>query len=72
MQGSVIWHVAEAEALGARVDYVIDLKTGAPIGKLEDQIRSVIVGLVRAFGDISVKDSPVRVLLEAGLAPCRP
>ena len=48
---------------------MIDLKTGKPIGKPEDQIRSVIVGLVREFSDTYIKQSPVRGLLEAGLAP---
>jgi len=69
VQGSVNWRVADAECLGARVDYVIDLKTGQHTGKPEDQIKSVIVGLVREFADTYIKNSGVRSLLEAGLAP---
>lgn len=69
VQGSVNWRVADAEVLGQRVDYVIDLKNGQPVGKPEDQIKSVIIGLVREFGDTYVKNSGVRALLEAGLAP---
>ncbi|MEP0506298.1 MAG: SPFH domain-containing protein [Paracoccaceae bacterium] len=69
VQGSVNWRVADAEVLGQRVDYAIDLKTGQPIGKPEDQIKSVIIDLVREFGDTYIKDSGVRALLEAGLAP---
>ena len=45
------------------------MKNGQPVGKPEDQIRSVITGLVREFGDTYIKDSGVRTLLEAGLAP---
>ena len=69
LQGSVYWRVADAEVLGARVDYVIDLRSGQYAGKPEDQIKSVIIGLVREFGDTYVKNSGVRELLEAGLAP---
>ena len=69
VQGSVNWRVENAEILGKRVDYTIDLRDGLPISKPEDQIRSVIIDLVREFSDTYIKNSGVRALLESGLAP---
>ncbi len=69
VQGSVTWRVVAAEALSQRVDYTIDLKKGQYNGKPEDQIRSVLSGLVRQFADSYLKGKDVRTLLEAGLSP---
>lgn len=69
VQGSVIWRVGDADRLGERVDFGIDVNKGVRLGKPEEQIKSVLTGLVREFADTYLKDKGVRELLEAGLAP---
>lgn len=69
IQGSVIWRVADADKVASRVDFGIDINKGVPLGKPEEQIKSVLTGLVRAFGDAYLKDMGVRAVLEAGLSP---
>ncbi|TQV78468.1 SPFH domain-containing protein [Denitrobaculum tricleocarpae] len=69
VQGVVSWRVVDAQRLGERVDFSIDLKSGRSAGKPQDQIRSVLNGLVREFADTHLKKYGVRELLEKGLAP---
>ncbi len=69
IQGSVIWRVADADRIAARVDFGIDVNKGNRLDKPEEQIKSVLTGLVREFADTYLKDKGVRDLLEAGLAP---
>ncbi|MEO0412847.1 MAG: SPFH domain-containing protein [Pseudomonadota bacterium] len=69
VQGSVIWRVADADKVATRIDFGIDINRGVRLGKPEDQIKSVLTGLVREFCDAYLKDKGVRALLEAGLSP---
>lgn len=69
VQGSVIWRVADANKVASRVDFGIDIRKGIRLGKPEEQIKSVLTGLVREFADAYLKESGVRDLLEAGLSP---
>lgn len=69
VQGSVIWRVADADKVASRVDFGIDINKGIRLGKPEEQIKSVLNGLVREFADAYLKDKGVRDLLEAGLSP---
>lgn len=69
VQGSILWRVADAQRLAERVDFTIDLKTGQPISHPEDQIRSILTGLVREFSDTYLKALGVRDALDGGLAP---
>lgn len=69
VQGSVIWRVADADKVASRVDFGIDINKGVRLGKPEEQIKSVLNGLVREFADAYLKDKGVRDLLEAGLSP---
>ncbi|MDF1735449.1 MAG: SPFH domain-containing protein [Minwuia sp.] len=69
VQGSVLWRVTDAEVLSRRVDFTIDLSGGGHVSKPQDQIQSVLTGLVRQFADTYLKHMDVRQLLEAGLAP---
>ncbi len=69
VQGSIIWRVADADKVAARIDFGIDIKKGQRLGNPEDQIKSVLTGLVREFADAYLKDKGVRDLLEAGLSP---
>ncbi|SEW46079.1 SPFH domain / Band 7 family protein [Cognatiyoonia koreensis] len=69
VQGSVIWRVADADKIASRVDFGIDVNKGVRLDKPEEQIKSVLTGLVRTFADAYLKDKGVRELLEAGLSP---
>ena len=69
VQGSVIWRVGDADKIASRVDFGIDINKGVRLGKPEEQIKSVLTGLVREFADAYLKDKGVRNLLEAGLSP---
>ena len=69
VQCAVVWRVADAARLGERVDFTIDWRSGAPLAKPEDQIRSVLTGLVLQFADTYLKQTGVQALLIAGLAP---
>lgn len=69
VQGSVIWRVADANIIASRVDFGIDINKGVRLGKPEEQINSVLTGLVREFADAYLKDKAVRDVLEAGLSP---
>ncbi len=69
VQGSVIWRVVDADKVASRVDFGIDINKGIRLGKPEEQIKSVLTGLVREFADTYLKDKGVRDLLEAGLSP---
>jgi len=69
VQGSVIWRVSDADRIASRVDFGIDINKGGRLGKPEEQIKSVLTGLVREFADAYLKDKGVRDVLEAGLSP---
>eukprot|EP00439_Symbiodinium_sp_Y106_P087453 s1_g55.t1 len=69
VQGVVLWRVSEPVVLGDRVDFTIDVTDGAHLGEPEEQIQSVLTGLVREFSDTYLKQFGVRELLEKGLAP---
>ncbi|MGH1416189.1 MAG: SPFH domain-containing protein [Pelagimonas sp.] len=69
VQGTVIWRVADADKVASRIDFGIDINQGAHLGKPEEQIQSVLNGLVSEFADAYLKDKGVRDLLEAGLSP---
>ncbi|MEZ5713772.1 MAG: SPFH domain-containing protein [Paracoccaceae bacterium] len=69
VQGTVLWHVADPARLAERVDFTLDLNTGAWLAEPEEHIRSLLIGLAREFTDGYLKTHGVRALLEAGLAP---
>ena len=69
VQGSIIWRVADADRVANRIDFGIDVNKGARLGKPEDQVKSILTGLVREFADTYLKEKGVRELLEAGLSP---
>jgi len=68
VQGTVIWRVADAERLGDRVDFTIDLMTGKPAGQPIESIAEVVISLAREFADSHLKAAGVRALLEQGVA----
>lgn len=68
VQGTVIWRVADAERLGDRVDFTLNLSTGQHTGQPIEAIGDVVISLAREFADSHLKASGVRDLLEQGVA----
>lgn len=68
-QGTIIWSVVDVDKLAERVDFAVDLTTGAHLADPQDHINRVLNGLAREFADSYIKKLGVRALLEAGLAP---
>ena len=69
VQGAVVWRVADPTILGNRVDFTIDLKTGALVAQPINQINAVLTGLVRQYTHAYLQQQGVRDLLKAGAAP---
>lgn len=69
VQGTILWAVADVASLSDRVDFSVDLKTGAQIGTPEDHITRILIGLAQELADSYVRMQGVQALLEAGLAP---
>ncbi len=69
--GSIIWRVSDAELLGDRKDFTIDLGRGNLVGQPIDQINDQIGSLGRRIIAAYVKNSGVRNILEAGVEPLR-
>jgi hypothetical protein len=67
--GTVIWRVIAPEALGDRMDFAIDLKSGRHIGEPMDQLDTVLVSLVRQSANSYLTRFGVREVLDAGIAP---
>ena len=69
VQGSIVWRVEDPERLGDRLDFSIDLATGARTGQPIDQVNDQIGALARRFLAAHVKGRGIREILEAGVAP---
>ena len=69
VQGTLMWRVANPAILGDRIDFTVDLDLGLHTGQPIDHINAVLAGLVQQFANAYLKQSGVRELLKAGLAP---
>lgn len=69
VQGSIIWRVSNAEVLGERIDFTIDLGSGGLLGQPIDQINDQVGSLSRRYIAAYVKSNGVRGILEAGVGP---
>lgn len=69
VQGGIVWRIVDAEKLGERIDFTIDLATGLIVGKPIDQINNMLVTLARRFTSAYLKENPVRTALENGVEP---
>lgn len=69
VQGSLVWRVADAEKLGERIDFTLDLQLGLHVGQPLDQINNTLVNLARRFTAAYLKGLGVRDVLERGIAP---
>lgn len=69
VQGSIVWRVADAEILGARMDFTVDPWSGALLGQPMDQINDLIGAQGRRIISAHVNERSVREILEAGVGP---
>jgi regulator of protease activity HflC (stomatin/prohibitin superfamily) len=69
VQGSIEWRALDAEKLGSRIDFTIDLASGQVVGKPIDQINNLLGSLGRRFIASYLNGNSVRAILEAGVEP---
>ncbi len=68
-QGLITWRVADPEGLAERLDFMIDLKTGAYLAEPLDQVATLLTGLARQEALRYLAELPTGELLENGPAP---
>lgn len=71
VQGSITWRVVDAQALGERIDFTLDLGSGELLGQPIEQINGLISSQGRRFVSAYVSETGIRDLLEAGIEPVR-
>lgn len=69
VQGLVVWRVTDPVKLAARIDFSIDLKTGAPLGQPLDQLAVLLTGLAQQLAVQYLAELDVTALLAAGVKP---
>ena len=69
VQGTITWRAAEPDALAARVDFTIDLRTGRLRTDPLDRIASLLIGLAQYQAARHVEHRTVSDLLAEGAAP---
>ncbi len=68
-QGLITWRVADPEGLAERLDFTVDLKTGAYLAEPLDQVATLLTGLARQEALRYLAELPIGELLENGPAP---
>ena len=69
VQGTITWRAADPNALAARVDFTIDLRTGRLRTDPLDRIASLLIGLAQYQAARYVEHRTVSDLLAEGAAP---
>lgn len=69
VQGLITWRVADPEGLAERLDFTINLKTGAYLHEPLDQVATLLTGLARQEALRYLAELPIGELLENGPAP---
>jgi regulator of protease activity HflC (stomatin/prohibitin superfamily) len=69
VQGTITWRAAEPDALAARVDFTVDLRTGRLRTDPLDRIASLLIGLSQYQAARYVEHRTVSDLLAEGAAP---
>jgi len=69
VQGDIVWRAADAEALMQRVDFSIDLVSGAYLGEPLEQIEALLTGLAQQQAAGYLAEGSVPALLGAGAEP---
>ncbi len=68
-QGLITWRVADPEGLAERLDFMINLKTGAYLAEPLDQVATLLTGLARQEALRYLAELPTGELLENGPVP---
>ena len=71
VQGNLTWRVADANTLGSRIDFSIDLASGQHTAKPIEKIESLLTGMSQQVATQYFAESSVHDLLEAGIEPLR-
>ena len=69
VQGTITWRAAAPEALGERVDFTIDLRTGRLRTDPLERIASLVIGLAQYQAARYIEGRDVQALLAEGAAP---
>jgi regulator of protease activity HflC (stomatin/prohibitin superfamily) len=69
VQGTITWRAAQPDALAARVDFTIDLRTGRLRTDPMDRIASLLIGLAQYQAARYVEHRDIHELLAEGAAP---
>jgi hypothetical protein len=69
VQGTITWRVADAEVLGRRIDFTLDLNTGVYRRQPLDQIAILLTGIAQQAALKYLAEKQVRELLEDGPGP---
>lgn len=67
IQGNITWRTVDPAALAARVDFAVDLKSGAYIGRPMDQIDGLLSGLAQQIAAQYLADHPLTGVLSQGI-----
>ncbi len=67
VQGAVAWRVGDPDSASTRLDFTIDLATGAPKGRPLEQIETLVGGLAEQVVQRAVAAHPVHALLGEAL-----
>lgn len=69
VQGTILWRVDDPEKLGDRLDFSIDLKSGAHQALPIEQIRNLLTSLVQQYANEFLGARQVRAILDGGVMP---
>ena len=69
VQGTITWRAADPEALAARIDFTVDLRTGRLRTDPLDRIANLLIGLAQYQAARYVEHREIHALLGEGAAP---
>jgi regulator of protease activity HflC (stomatin/prohibitin superfamily) len=69
VQGLIVWRVADPATLATRIDFSLNLETGAHLGQPMDQIATLLTGLAQQLSAQQLAAYDINAILAAGVAP---
>jgi regulator of protease activity HflC (stomatin/prohibitin superfamily) len=69
VQGTILWRVDDPEKLGDRLDFSINLKSGAHLALPIEQIRNLLTSLAQQYANEFLGSRQVRAILDGGVMP---
>lgn len=71
VQGTLTWRVVDANVLGNRIDFSINLASGQYVSKPLEQIAALLTGTAQQVATQYFAEADIRDLLDAGIEPLR-